>query len=352
MKNLEYFDFNLFFQKKLLVDYLWIDDYNYLLKDLTIKNGKLKDILYFLIPLNNKYFYYFPNRGKDLFEEKNGEYINWNYIEEIDNNIEKYEKEFFAISFIIDDNWKGFNDYVNKKVLEFTNNNIKEDKDTYEKDFDRPFPEVFSQPSIMRFNKLNYYSLDIQKKKVLKIISNLYKEFRVEFLSIQLNDIDFYGIDIIRILIFLEIEDKIKIIEMDNNKNSYFEDDNIYIKIKLENNFIKNLNILKTLINKDNITTCEYYDFKIFNGNIIKYKDTQINLQYKKLLLFSLFLEKAEIFLDYSFIIEEARLFKDVKKTTISKYINEIKNIIEELTDDYEFINIKGEGYIFRKKQK
>ena len=69
------------------------------------------------------------------------------------------------------------------------------------------------------------------------------------------------------------------------------------------------------------------------------------------MLLFSTFLRSPEVLLDYSFIIEDTKIFRDVKMTTISKYISEINNKIKEITNDYEFVNIKREGYIFRKKE-
>lgn len=77
----------------------------------------------------------------------------------------------------------------------------------------------------------SYYSYEKQKKLLLFYIGNLICKQEKPILSIRFNDIKYSAIDYLKLFLALELEEFIKIKELDNTKKNWAEEDNIYVKI-------------------------------------------------------------------------------------------------------------------------
>lgn len=228
-------DSSLFIAKKILVEN-WRDDLPYPAHKLVYKDMGLKDLLHLVWDLYMDGGFDFGGNTlpENLIIEapKNAWSdfcFNWKFVDDI---IEQGMEDSVYIDVDLSES-NGLKKYVKDQSIMFaTNKSLDRVQKTTEHN-DNEEIELFKIPNFRRNDSNNYYTYQKQKGVMLDWIKRLVDVYKNEYVVLNFNELDDSGVDILRTIICLEYAGLIKIVELDNKKESWSDNSNIYAKIRL-----------------------------------------------------------------------------------------------------------------------
>lgn len=228
-------DSSLFIAKKILVEN-WRDDLPYPAHKLVYKDMGLKDLLHLIWDLfmdggfdfgiNTSPDNLIIEAPKDMWSEV---CIDWKLVDEI---IEHSAEDNVYIDIDLSES-NGLEKYVKDQSIMFATNKSLDNKQKvaeYERD---EKIELFKIPTFRRDDSNNYYTYQKQKRLILDWIKRLVDMYGNEYVVLNFSEINDSGIDVLRTLICLEYTGSIKMVELDNKKESWNDKPNVYSKIRL-----------------------------------------------------------------------------------------------------------------------